>query len=116
MSFKTISKLCSKDFLCFVLNRDLLKFIQANNDKNLWVGLTDSQKEGDWKLLDGSKAENLTLDWSKNEPNDYGDDENCASIVKGTFYLNDLNCDQKPFSAAFYGYRYALYGLCEIFN
>jgi len=96
--------------------KDLLKIIQKNNNKNLWVGLTDSQKEGDWRLLDGSKAENLTLDWSKNEPNDYGSDENCASIVKGTFYLNDLNCDQKPFSAAFYGYRYALYGLCEIFD
>merc|ERR1719354_766228 len=50
------------------IKKDLLKLIKSNNDKNLWVGLTDSQKEGDWRLLDGSKAENLTLDWSENEP------------------------------------------------
>ena len=49
-----------------------------------WIGLTDADKEGTWKLVsNGSKAIYLNWDTLTWEPNNYKDNENCAHIRAG---------------------------------
>ena len=56
-------------------------------DKYFWIGLTDKNKEGTWKLA--SNGENATyLNWdgsygSNPEPNNYNGNEDCAHIRSG---------------------------------
>ncbi|XP_042281483.1 CD209 antigen-like protein E [Thunnus maccoyii] len=65
----------------------------------IWIGLTDRDKEGTWKWIDGTP---LTLRyWETNEPNNGGGDpqwgeEDCAHIRTGKKTednWNDLSCD-----------------------
>ncbi|XP_067460383.1 CD209 antigen-like protein C isoform X2 [Thunnus thynnus] len=59
-----------------------------------WIGLTDKDKEGTWKWIDGTP---LTLSyWERNQPdNGNGDpqwgEEDCVHIRSGNW--NDLSCD-----------------------
>jgi len=56
-----------------------------------WIGMSDSEQEGDWRWIDGSE---LTLDaWHQGEPNDYGG-EDCGEIYRwGSETWNDAPCD-----------------------
>ncbi|XP_014717157.1 C-type lectin domain family 17, member A isoform X1 [Equus asinus] len=54
-----------------------------------WLGLSDRDREGDWRWLDGSP---VTLSfWGPEEPNNLHD-EDCASMNQGGTW-NDLSCD-----------------------
>ncbi|CAJ1053677.1 CD209 antigen-like protein E [Xyrichtys novacula] len=66
--------------------------------KHLWIGLTDTEKEGVWKWVDGILL--TTSYWYSSEPNSYqGSEEDCA--VVGNYVLdqswNDLACNQTSF-------------------
>ncbi|KAI5935533.1 C-type lectin domain family 17, member A isoform X1 [Manis javanica] len=58
-----------------------------------WLGLSDINREGDWRWLDGSP---VTLSfWGPEEPNNI-QDEDCASMDKGGTW-NDLSCDKTTY-------------------
>ena len=51
----------------------------TDRSMNFWIGLTDLENEGDWRLAsNGMKASHLN--WAHNQPNNKGGNENCARI------------------------------------
>ncbi|XP_070684540.1 uncharacterized protein [Pempheris klunzingeri] len=66
--------------------------------KLLWIGLTDREKEGTWKWVDGTPL--TTSYWTYNEPNGASDrDEDCAEIKDHNLRnsWNDESCDLQKF-------------------
>ncbi|KAG7313944.1 hypothetical protein KOW79_022440 [Hemibagrus wyckioides] len=57
-----------------------------------WIGLSDRDKEGDWKWVDGKSLNTTFRYWNQGEPNN-ADGEDCAAIYAspGTFW-NDKKC------------------------
>ncbi|XP_071843537.1 uncharacterized protein [Apostichopus japonicus] len=62
---------------------------QANiGDAFVWIGIHDSEQEGEWKYEDGSP---LTYDnWRDGEPNNYNNEEDCVEMGYGLY--NDRDC------------------------
>ena len=82
---------------------------EAGSDTNVvWVGYTDLETEGTWKLVNGEmfdagdREQSSLYYWNKSEPNNNRGVEDCAHIYLSTNALNDRQCSQ----------RYK--GLCEI--
>ncbi|XP_006874385.1 PREDICTED: C-type lectin domain family 17, member A [Chrysochloris asiatica] len=61
-----------------------------DSSKVYWLGLTDKNREGDWRWLDGTPA-TLTF-WNSEEPNNH-QEEDCASMNVGGSW-NDFSCDK----------------------
>ncbi|KAB5518540.1 hypothetical protein PHYPO_G00167230 [Pangasianodon hypophthalmus] len=58
-----------------------------------WIGLSDREKEGEWKWVDGTPL--TTKYWASGEPNDAGD-EDCAEIYTlNEAAWNDKKCSDK---------------------
>ncbi|XP_073672060.1 uncharacterized protein [Paramisgurnus dabryanus] len=75
--------------LLIINNKEEQDFVQKISSTNhIWIGLSDSDKEGRWKWVDGST---LTSGfWSPKEPNG-GRGENCAESYSSKW--NDLPCN-----------------------
>ena len=78
-------------------------FIKANyltGRGNYWIGLSDSETEGDWKWADGTKLSEYK-NWGQQQPNDNRGNQDCVVIRLGSSHnrnydgeWNDVNCSK----------------------
>jgi len=62
----------------------------------IWIGLTDTASEGNWRYAsDGSKV--VYTNWNSDEPNNDGGDEDCAIMHTGFRHWFDYSCEVKDF-------------------
>uniref|UniRef100_A0A673CNH5 C-type lectin domain-containing protein n=1 Tax=Sphaeramia orbicularis TaxID=375764 RepID=A0A673CNH5_9TELE len=66
--------------LAIVTTKQVLDFI-SNFNVNRWIGLSDSVREGRWKWVDGTDLQGNGF-WTKGEPNNAGNKEDCAHTHK----------------------------------
>jgi len=80
-----------------------ISYVLSNrgDDYGIWVGATDSRVEGEWMWGDGSVATSESLPWSPGQPDNAGNNEDCAHI-RNPKELNDLPCSRlTPFACSF---------------
>ncbi|XP_069549119.1 CD209 antigen-like protein C [Brachyistius frenatus] len=75
--------------LVIITTKDELDFVTKIYDRT-WIGLSDIQREGKWKWVDGSDLEGNGF-WQTGEPNNSGD-ENCVEISRRNGDWNDAQC------------------------
>ena len=98
---------------------------QEEKSSFFWIGLTDENKEGTWKL-ESNGAEATYLNWDKSydnnpEPNNYDGNEHCAHMRTGPCGTwkdtwADLNCNKDRVKITCSGSRpvvYTMHALCE---
>ena len=91
------------DAKCISLGAQLIKIESAfENDfltqtffkgtsEAYWIGLSDQVHEGKWIWTDGSSLGAADYNhWGKNNPNNYGGNQNCGQIVRGDVQLGSL--------------------------
>ena len=83
---------------------DFIKNKYLNTRGIYWIGLSDIDKEGEWKWTDGTGLTGYNK-WKRGQPNNIGD-QDCVAILEGGDYpagptrhhnaeWNDLTCSRK---------------------
>ncbi|CAG2186837.1 unnamed protein product [Mytilus edulis] len=73
-------------------NQWLQSVMLDNNMDNIWIGANDIDQEGTWRWIYDKTTVEFT-NWSKEEPNNYNGNENCADMAKRRSYKwNDRSC------------------------
>uniref|UniRef100_A0A8C6SUG7 C-type lectin domain-containing protein n=1 Tax=Neogobius melanostomus TaxID=47308 RepID=A0A8C6SUG7_9GOBI len=89
--------------MCQSLSADLVKIESREEQDRFWIGLTDSETEGQWKWTDGSALDQSLTFWNQ-EPDNYDvinpEGEDCVVIVledKSSVFKSwgDVPCNDK---------------------
>lgn len=92
-----------------LLFSDIKEIVEANWDKNFWVGISDEKTEGEWLFTsNGQEADfdEMIFKWRHEQPDNIGN-EDCAHTWEKS-EMNDVPC---RFVSA---WGKDIYGLCEI--
>ncbi|XP_077993991.1 macrophage mannose receptor 1-like [Glandiceps talaboti] len=106
---------------CQLLNSELVSILDADEqsfisgrlryyDGDLWIGLHDVSNEGNFEWLDGSTLE--FTNWAVDEPNNYGEGEDCVEIYRGEdkygewndqdcFLIREYVCKKRKYNGGF---------------
>ena len=61
-----------------------------------WIGYNDIAKEGHWVWANPAGGNHRYTNWNKGEPNNFGNNEDCAAVYKGlNGKWNDVGCNHK---------------------
>ncbi|XP_039626364.1 C-type lectin domain family 4 member A-like isoform X2 [Polypterus senegalus] len=100
MDWFSSKKFCAnyKATLVVINSEEEQEFItEQHNSKLFWIGLSDTEEEGNYKWEDGTNFTTTTTFWRTGQPDDYNDNEDCIALdtEKGTW--NDAPCNDKYF-------------------
>ena len=73
------------------LNQKLYHIIIFRKRNEWWIGFSDSASEGSFVWSTPQEDEWKFTNWKTGEPNDYGREEDCATLKKDG-YWNDIPC------------------------
>ncbi|XP_067416756.1 hepatic lectin-like isoform X2 [Emydura macquarii macquarii] len=86
--------LCEEEHshLAVVSSRAKQNFIMyRTRNERFWIGLSDENKEGEWKWIDGTNYATTYTFWKEGEPNNSDQNEDCAHLwTYGEW--NDVHC------------------------
>ena len=78
----------------------------GSNREDAWIGLSDIETEGSFVFLDGVVSTASNTGWAPEEPNDGGQNEDCA-------HLNWMDPNHPHNSANDYQCHFPAFALCE---
>ncbi|XP_059848125.1 C-type lectin domain family 4 member G-like isoform X2 [Hypanus sabinus] len=77
--------------LVVINNAEEQEFLINTLQSRYWIGLSDAASEGDWRWVDGTDYSSSSSNWSKGEPNDEKNAEDCVETFDNGKW-NDLPC------------------------
>ena len=81
-------------FFCRKLLTEVIK-----SSQNVWIGLNDISREGQWMWIDGVRAAEGNVNWVAGEPNNSGGDEDCGVVnINGHNGALDAKCSRTKFA------------------
>ncbi|KAM9328130.1 uncharacterized protein KZ484_019496 isoform 1-T1 [Pholidichthys leucotaenia] len=66
-------------------------------NKRSWIGLTDKEKEGTWKWVDGTLLDERFHPWDEGEPNNDQGSEHCGELLHSKGSWNDNTCTEENY-------------------
>ncbi|XP_053273867.1 CD209 antigen-like protein D isoform X1 [Pleuronectes platessa] len=63
--------------------------------KDVLIGLTDEEKEGDWKWVNGSLA--IQTYWGDKQPDNFKGSEDCVVLLHSSKLWNDIRCGKQHY-------------------
>ena len=80
--------------LAIIDNMDENNFVMASfNGPRIWIGMSDMQKEGQWKWVNGQDVE--FTNWANGQPDNYLYNEDCGTIDRNMGNKwNDMPCTE----------------------
>ncbi|XP_053335979.1 CD209 antigen-like protein C isoform X1 [Clarias gariepinus] len=65
-------------------------------ESQAWIGLSDSDTDGEWKWVDGTPVTSGFSKWAQHEPDNYQDNEDCGETgYPDEQHWNDAPCSHK---------------------
>ena len=72
---------------------EMEKLGYVQEKRSFWLGLTDKLHEGSFVLESTGEAQSFQ-NWERNEPNNYGDNEDCVQFMANNGKWNDNLCSR----------------------
>ncbi|XP_077587204.1 C-type mannose receptor 2-like isoform X2 [Stigmatopora nigra] len=70
------------------------KWLESSVKRNSWIGLSDRDREGKWKWINGAPLKYYDANWGQNQPNNIRN-QDCAAITWRRHGWNDEWCTRR---------------------